>query len=534
MLDALLNVEDETGRKLEDDEIIDVLLMYLNAGHESSGHIIMWATVFLQAHPHYLHKAKVIDETLRIVIFSLTVFREAKKRCQYKWVHHSKGLESSGMVQNHSLGSLNLTKSKRIQSFKMGRNLDRKPEMAGELDARKSSPLHLATAKGYLEIVKKLVSVNPEMCFARDRDGRNPLHIATIKGHISVLRELVNVRPQAARMSIADRGETILHLCVRYSQLEILKLLVETIGDNGFLNSKDDDGNTILHTAAADKQLEVMEYLIIKTAMEVNAINAYGFTALDLSTQSIRKDEKDWEIAELLRRSGAKHTKDIHLSAHELGTTQMARTLTSHENLHTNNALQPQNEGRGNVDEKKNDWVDKMGSALMVAASLIATMAFQVAVNPPGGVWQEDDPKSGGRTSTYSDAWHKAGKSIYADTLPDSYNEFLIFDTTGFLASLSIILLLISGLPIGRKFFMWILMVIMWIAISAMSFTYMFAVTALSESMSTYMAVDFALYVWIRLMVLLLLVHIILLIVKMIKYVRKLIRQRRQPSSNMA
>ncbi|KAK4854278.1 hypothetical protein QYF36_021471 [Acer negundo] len=337
--------------------------------------------------------------------------------------------------------------------------------MAGELDARKSSPLHLATAKGYLEIVKKLVSVNPEMCFARDRDGRNPLHIATIKGHISVLRELVNVRPQAARMSIADRGETILHLCVRYSQLEILKLLVETIGDNGFLNSKDDDGNTILHTAAADKQLEVMEYLIIKTAMEVNAINAYGFTALDLSTQSIRKDEKDWEIAELLRRSEAKHTKDIHLSAHELGTTQMARTLTSHENLHTNNALQPQNEGRGNVDEKKNDWVDKMGSALMVAASLIATMAFQVAVNPPGGVWQEDDPKIGGRTSTYSDAWHKAGKSIYADTLPDSYNEFLIFDTT------------------------------------AMSFTYMFAVTALSESMSTYMAVDFALYVWIRLMI---------------------------------
>ena len=134
--------------------------------------------------------------------------------------------------------------------------LNRKPEMAGELDARKSSPLHLATAKGYLEIVKKLVSVNPEMCFARDRDGRNPLHIATIKGHISVLRELVNVRPQAAQMSIDH--ETILHLCVRYSgQLEMLKLLVETIGDNGVMNSKDDDGNTILHTASADKQVEV-------------------------------------------------------------------------------------------------------------------------------------------------------------------------------------------------------------------------------------------------------------------------------------
>ncbi|TXG61826.1 hypothetical protein EZV62_013189 [Acer yangbiense] len=251
--------------------------------------------------------------------------------------------------------------------------LNRKPKLAEELDSWKLPPLHIATAKGYLDIVKILLSVNSEMCFARDRDGRNPLHIATIKGRISVLRELVNVRPQAAQMLIDRRGETILHLCVRYGQLEILKLLVETIGHNGFLNSKDDDGNTILHTAAADKQVEVIEYLIIKTAIEVNDINAYGFTALDLCTQSSSKDEKDWENAELLRRSGAKHTKDIHLLAHELGTTQMARTLTSHENLHTNNALQPQNEGRGNVDEKKNDWVDKMGSALMVVASLIAT-----------------------------------------------------------------------------------------------------------------------------------------------------------------
>ncbi|KDP26990.1 hypothetical protein JCGZ_22182 [Jatropha curcas] len=108
MMDALLDVEDEKGQKLSDEEIIDILLMYLNAGHESSGHITMWATIFLQAHPEYLKKAKkeqeeilkrrpptqkgltlketremiylsqVIDETLRLVTFSLTVFREAK------------------------------------------------------------------------------------------------------------------------------------------------------------------------------------------------------------------------------------------------------------------------------------------------------------------------------------------------------------------------------------------------------------------------------------------------------------------------
>ncbi|GAB4825184.1 Ent-kaurenoic acid oxidase 1 [Ancistrocladus abbreviatus] len=108
MLDALLQVEDENGRKLSNEEIVDLLLMYLNAGHESSGHTIMWATVLLQQHPEFLNKAKaeqelivktrpssqkgltlkevrqmeylskVIDETLRWLTFSLVVFREAK------------------------------------------------------------------------------------------------------------------------------------------------------------------------------------------------------------------------------------------------------------------------------------------------------------------------------------------------------------------------------------------------------------------------------------------------------------------------
>ncbi|KAK3170511.1 hypothetical protein Dsin_032843 [Dipteronia sinensis] len=366
-------------------------------------------------------------------------------------------------------------------------NSNRKPKLAEELESWKlSSPLHIATAEGYLDIVKILLSVNSEI------------------------------------------------------QLEILKLLVETIGDNLFLNSKDDDGNTILHTAAADKQVEVIEYLIIKTAIEVNAINAYGFTALDLSTQSSRKDKKDLQIVELLRRSGAKHTKDIHLSAHELGTTQIARTLTSHENHHTNNALQPRNEGCGNVHEKKKDWVEKISSTLMVVASLIATMAFQVAVNPPGGVWQDDIYQSGGSPtpseSLYSHP-HIAGYSIFADKYPDGYGTFLISDTTGFLASLSIILLLISGLPIRRKFFMWILMVIMWIAISSMTVTYSVAIYALSKSGTMSDAVFIVISVWIGLMGLLLLMHIILLIMKMIKYVEKSIRQlrrRRQLSGNTA
>ncbi|KAK0570941.1 hypothetical protein LWI29_008751 [Acer saccharum] len=124
--------------------------------------------------------------------------------------------------------------------------------------------------------------------------------------------------------------------------------------------------------------------------------------------------------------SGSKRTKDVHLSAHELGTTQMARTLTSHENHHTNNALQPQNEGCGNVDDKKNDWVEKTSSALMVVASLIATMAFQVVVNPLGGLWQDDTSQRGGNPlGSLDNSPHTAEMSILADRHPGFYSTLL-------------------------------------------------------------------------------------------------------------
>ena len=60
MMDALLDVEDDNGRKLSDEEIIDILVMYLNAGHESSGHTMMWAVIFLQQNAEVMRKAKVV------------------------------------------------------------------------------------------------------------------------------------------------------------------------------------------------------------------------------------------------------------------------------------------------------------------------------------------------------------------------------------------------------------------------------------------------------------------------------------------
>uniref|UniRef100_A0A2N9IDY1 Cytochrome P450 n=1 Tax=Fagus sylvatica TaxID=28930 RepID=A0A2N9IDY1_FAGSY len=107
MIDMLMEAEDEDGKKLEDEDIVDVLLLSLSVGSDSSAITTLWAIVHLTEHPKVLQKAKeeqdeiikrrpstqqglnltdvkqmeylakVIDEMLRMAnAFSL--FREAK------------------------------------------------------------------------------------------------------------------------------------------------------------------------------------------------------------------------------------------------------------------------------------------------------------------------------------------------------------------------------------------------------------------------------------------------------------------------
>lgn len=128
--------------------------------------------------------------------------------------------------------------------------------------------------------------------------------------------------------------------------------------------------------------------------------------------------------------------------------SEMRKTVSSKEPVH----------------HKHVDWLGRKRSALMVVASLIATVAFELGMTPPGGVWQDDSDK------------HQAGRAVMADQHPGEYGKFMIINTISFLASLSIILILISGLPLRRRRWMWSLMVITWIAITTQTGTYFLAV----------------------------------------------------------
>ncbi|RVX17643.1 Ankyrin repeat-containing protein BDA1 [Vitis vinifera] len=356
-----------------------------------------------------------------------------------------------------------------------------KPELAAELDYRRSSPLHLAAAKGYIEIVKELLFVNPEMCLACDRDGRNPVHLAAMRGHVHVLKELVQAKPHATWAALPRDAHEI-------------------------MSAKDDNGFTILHLAVADKQLECHrvwdrmdssrqsnhKLSTSSTSIEVNAVNLNGCTASDILAQS-RRDVQDMEISELLRHVGAAKAKNISFSAYEFGSKE--RRLVGQAAVCINGC------GITDCHHGLPSWCE-----------------------PPGDVWGDNskyDPEGSPAPAPSSETPHTAGLSIMADNNPDAHTSFLVTNTISFLASLSIILLLISGLPINRRLFVWILMVIMWIAVTAMTLTYLVSITALTPNheldhlscMITVVA-----YAWTCLVALLLVDLILKMIKKLIKW----------------
>ncbi|XAR57615.1 hypothetical protein NMG60_11025813 [Bertholletia excelsa] len=203
----------------------------------------------------------------------------------------------------------------------------------------------------------------------------------------------------------------------------------EMINDEDFINAEDSAGNTILHLAVAGKQLEIIKYLLEKEKIMVDTKNARGLTARDiLHSPKIQKDEITTKIMEELQKANAKSAKSL----------------------------------------ERGEWVKRNGDPLMVVASLIATIAFQVGASPPGGFWQDDKDH------------HVAGEAIMAYNYPVPYLWLVKFSTIGFVASLTTIVLLHSGLHIRKKAFMWILVVVMWLAISSTAACFMVAVVYIS------------------------------------------------------
>ncbi|XP_058215653.1 uncharacterized protein LOC131326789 [Rhododendron vialii] len=144
----------------------------------------------------------------------------------------------------------------------------------------------------------------------------------------------------------------------------------------------------------------IKHVLSYKKIIAVNAINKSGQSPLAIHLQFRSENQSDSEIKDILLDAGAKKMK------------RRKQDFVGDDHLDPS-------------------WQSKRRNTFMIVSSLMATMAYQVGVNPPGGVWLDDA------------AAHNVGKAILAYNYPDLYPIFMCINTAGFLLSLTTILLLI-------------------------------------------------------------------------------------------
>ncbi|XP_039127973.1 ankyrin repeat-containing protein BDA1-like [Dioscorea cayenensis subsp. rotundata] len=350
------------------------------------------------------------------------------------------------------------------------------PDLASDLNPRALSALHLASAHGHLEIVKLLISkVGCHLCFLKDKDGRLAIHMAALKGRIDILEELIKVCPESAR-ALTNQNESILHLAVQFNSFEIVEFLVKKLGVdddiNKLLNLKDDKGNTILHHAVARRQLQIVKLLLSnEEAVEVNAMNYKGLTALDVLLDSPR-EYGDLTLGEVIRMAGGKIASEVdpQQAALETNTSRNQPCVTSTRSP-SRSRVPSIYRGRRRTSQqklKKQAKVEDSYTAgqLMVVAALIAIITFQAGLSPPAEFTQTD---IGNTTRTNiitnnSNSSAAAGSAVLYSKLIGFYG-FLSFDMIGLFASLSIILILICGMARKKKMMMKALIVFMWVAV---------------------------------------------------------------------
>ncbi|KAJ1387233.1 PGG domain [Sesbania bispinosa] len=264
------------------------------------------------------------------------------------------------------------------------------PTLANKVDSEGRCPLHLASAEGHTEVVKALLMTNPDICLIRDKDNNLPLHLAASRGHVATIQELTRTMPCSIH-NMTDSG-SVLHLCVRGNHMEALKFIVQSVrGAQQLLPAKDKEGNTVLHLAVSLRQIQTIKYLLSLPEMRTaaNALNRTGLTALDHVLERCPKDFVGVAIESILIEAGVQSSADIATDMH---SQKLATGTESHQPKRWENFWSKYLQYQGN-------WIEETRGTLMVVATVISTMTFQSALNPPGGVWQ-GNTKNGGNTCT--------------------------------------------------------------------------------------------------------------------------------------
>ena len=170
----------------------------------------------------------------------------------------------------------------------MERHLDILPK-----NAKKQTPIHLASLNGSLQFIKSFTSILAKETLSREIDtpdvnGHTPLMLAAIHGHINVLGFLLKQNVNVNHQDI-ENEDSLLHLLVKRERNKALEFILEWNAqeENGRLDIDitNKQGRTALH-CAADCANEEAIYILCSFDTYTSMLDSENMTPLKLAIQS--------------------------------------------------------------------------------------------------------------------------------------------------------------------------------------------------------------------------------------------------------
>ncbi|KAM7495935.1 hypothetical protein LguiA_020349 [Lonicera macranthoides] len=168
-------------------------------------------------------------------------------------------------------------------------------------DMYNRTPLHVAAVRGYIEVIRFLVSVggDPEII---DSNSWTPLHCAAFEGHSEAV-ELLLSSSTYCKYAVNKQGKTAFALAVEkdhshlYDMLQLgdalqraarigdVNAMKRCIVEGGKVNGRDQNGWTPLHRAAFKGKLESVK-LLLNNGAQVDVVDDGGQTPLHRAVEA--------------------------------------------------------------------------------------------------------------------------------------------------------------------------------------------------------------------------------------------------------
>ncbi|XP_058746087.1 ankyrin repeat-containing protein BDA1-like, partial [Vicia villosa] len=308
-----------------------------------------------------------------------------------------------------------------------------KPSFATKLNNQGFSPIHYAMLRQYREsptplpmdnrqilMVSYLVGINKDLVRVKGREGLTPLHLAGKMGEVELVAKFLTVCPDSIK-DVTVKGESALHIAARMKQYKALEFLLTWLQENcgrgakklkwEILNLKDYNGNTALHISALSSEPKSLEYLA-NTWMSLDGMNSEKKKAIDLaSTPEMKK----------ILTSAKKRRLSIMTKVGILDAITWISRIRSDI-----------------TEEQRNTW--------LIIATLVATITYESALSPPGGVFQvsatDDHNMKIKSADMYYSTRGNVGKSILSKT---SFMGFSLANMLSFSLSIIAIVIMTPG-----------------------------------------------------------------------------------------